>query len=45
MELNFKELSENLENILIENLGTEFLVNPFLEFQKLLPNKCIRILW
>ena len=39
MELNFKELSENLENILIENLGTEFLVNPFFRISKATPEQ------
>ena len=39
MELNFKELSENLENILNENLGTEFLINPFFRISKATPEQ------
>ena len=39
MKINFKELSENLENILIENLGTEFLVNPFFRISKATPEQ------
>lgn len=39
MELNFKVLSENLENVLNENLGPEFLINPFFRISKATPEQ------
>lgn len=39
MKLNFREISENLENTLNENLGSSYLINPFFRISKATPEQ------